>query len=178
MTLRRATLYIGGGSLLVAWFASAASVSLMRTPSRAFSEGQSISAPTDGVAEAVQAQTRRLRQRLATAPLPQQPLRNPFAFRPAPSATPSPMRVRAAATELEPLIPEEPRLELVGIAEKRTPEGPVRTAMIATESSDLLMSGIGGDVLGRYTIAVIDGDGVTLTEVATGRTRRLVLQIQ
>ena len=113
--------------------------------------------------------------------MPQQPLRNPFAFRPAPSATPSPTPVRAVATEpatVEPLIPEEPRLELVGIAEKRTPEGSVRTAMIATESSDLLMTGIGGDVLGRYTIAAIDGDGVTLTEVATGRTRRLVLQIQ
>ena len=87
MTLRRATLYIGGGSLLVAWFSSAASVSLRRTPPRAFSEGQSVAAPTDGVAEAVQAQSRRLRQRLATAPLPQQPLRNPFAFRPAPSAS-------------------------------------------------------------------------------------------
>ena len=179
MTFRRATLYIGGGSLLVAWFSSAASVSLMRTPRRAFSEGQSVSAPTDGVAEAVQAQTRRLRQRLATAPLPQQPLRNPFAFRPAPSATPAPVRVRAVATEpVEPLIAEDPRLELVGIAEKRTPDGPVRTAMIATESSDLLMAGIGGEVVGRYTVAVIDSDGVTLTEVATGRTRRLVLQIQ
>jgi hypothetical protein len=180
MTLRRATLYIGGGSLLVAWFSSAASVSLMRTPPRASGEGPSVSAPTDGVAEAVQAQTRRLRQRLAAAPLPQQPLRNPFTFRPAPVSTAPPVRVRAAAetAAIEPLIPEEPRLELVGIAEKRTPDGPVRTAMIATESSDLLMTGIGGEVLGRYTVAAIDGDGVTLTEVATGRTRRLVLQVQ
>ena len=179
MTLRRATLYIGGGSLLVAWFSSAASVSQMRTPPRAFSEGQSVAAPTDGVAEAVQAQSRRLRLRLATAPLPQQPLRNPFAFRPAPSA--SPARVRAAAAEpvaMEPVIPEEPRLELVGIAEQRTPAGAVRTAMIATESNELLMAPVGAAVLGRYTVAVIDGDGVTLTEVATGRTRRLVLQVQ
>ena len=179
MTLRRATLYIGGGSLLVAWFSSAASVSLMRTPPRAFSEGQSVAAPTDGVAEAVQAQSRRLRQRLATAPLPQQPLRNPFAFRPAPSASPSPVRVRAAEpAAMEPVIPEEPRLELVGIAEQRTPAGAVRTAMIATESNELLMAPVGAAVLGRYTIAVIDGEGVTLTEVATGRTRRLVLQVQ
>ena len=179
MTLRRATLYIGGGSLLVAWFSSAASVSQMRTPPRAFSEGQSVAAPTDGVAEAVQAQSRRLRLRLATAPLPQQPLRNPFAFRPAPSA--SPVRVRAAAAEpaaMEPVIPEEPRLELIGIAEQRTPAGAVRTAMIATESNELLMAPVGAAVLGRYTVAVIDGDGVTLTEVATGRTRRLVLQVQ
>jgi hypothetical protein len=179
MTLRRATLYIGGGSLLVAWFSSAASVSLMRTLPRSFREGQSISAPTDGVAEAIQAQTRRLRHRLAAAPLPQQPLRNPFMFRPAPSAAPEPMRLRAAGEPaiVEPLIPEEPRLELVGIAEQRTSDGPVRTAMIATETSDLLLAAIGTDVLGRYTVAIIDGDGVTLTEVATGRTRRLVLQV-
>jgi hypothetical protein len=181
MTLRRATLYIGGGSLLVAWFSSAASVSLMRTPPRAFSEGQSVSAPTDGLAEAVQAQTKRLRQRLATAPQPQQPLRNPFTFRPAVSAPPATTRTAALVTgpaTVESLIPEEPRLELVGIAENRTPEGPVRTAMIATESSELLMMEIGGQVLGRYTVAAIDGDGVTLTETATGRSRRLVLQIQ
>jgi hypothetical protein len=50
--------------------------------------------------------------------------------------------------------------------------------MIATETSDLLLAAIGTDVLGRYTVAIIDGDGVTLTEVATGRTRRLVLQVQ
>jgi hypothetical protein len=181
MTLRRATLYIGGGSLLVAWFSSAASLSLKRTPPRAFSEDQSVAAPTDGVAEAVQAQTRRLRQRLAAAPLPQQPLRNPFAFRPAPSATPQAVRVRAAVAEpatMEPAIPEELRLELVGIAEQRTPVGAVRTAMIATESNELVMAAVGAAVLGRYTVAAIDGDSVTLTEIATGRTRRLVLQIQ
>ena len=181
MTLRRATLYIGGGSLLVAWFSSAASLSLMRTPRRAFSEGQIVAAPTDGVAETVQAQAGRLRQRLAAAPLPQQPLRNPFAFRPAPSVTPAAVRVRAAvaapaATEAS--LPVEPRMELVGIAEHRTPDGAVRTAMIATESNDLVMAAVGAAVLGRYTVAAIDGDGVTLTETATGRTRRLVLQVQ
>ena len=117
MTLRRATLYIGGGSLLVAWFSSAASLS-MRTPPRVAADPQSVAAATDGLAEAVQAQTRRLRQRLSAAPLPQQPLRNPFAFRPAPVEMPSAARVREAAAPLaaELAIPAEPRLELVGIA--------------------------------------------------------------
>jgi hypothetical protein len=181
MTLRRATLYIGGGSLLVAWFSSAASLSLMRTPPRAFSEGQSVAAPTDGLAETVQAQAHRLRQRLAAAPLPQQPLRNPFTFRPEPAVIPAAARVRTAvaqAVAVEPSMPEEPRLELVGIAEQRTPDGAVRTAMIATDSNELVMAAVGAAVLGRYTVAIIDGDGVTLTETATGRTRRLVLQIQ
>ncbi len=79
---------------------------------------------------------------------------------------------------MEPATPEELRLELVGIAEQRTPDGAVRTAMIATESNELVMAAVGAAVLGRYTVAAIDGDGVTLTEIATGRTRRLVLQIQ
>jgi len=112
--------------------------------------------------------------------LPQQPLRNPFAFRPAPVEMPAAGRVRAAAepaaTELA--IPVEPRLELVGVAEQRTPAGPVRTAMIATEANELIMAVVGAAVGSRYTVAAIDGDGVSLTETATGRTRRLVLQIQ
>jgi hypothetical protein len=179
MTLRRATLYIGGGSLLVAWFSSAASLSI-RTPPRAVADPQSAAAATDGVAEAVQAQTRRLRQRIAAAPLPQQPLRNPFAFRPAPVEMPSAARVRAAAEPLatELATPAEPRLELAGIAEQRTPDGAVRTAMIATEANELIMATVGAAVAGRYTVTAIDGDGVSLTETATGRTRRLVLQVQ
>ena len=181
MTLRRATLYACGGSLLVAWFSSAASLSLMRTPPRAYSEGQSVSAPTDGVAEVVQAQAHRLRQRMAAAPVPQEPLRNPFAFRAVPEAAPVPARMRAPQPDgavLEPAPPPEPRLELAGIAEQRGENGPVRTAMIATEANQLIMAGVGSAVGGRYTVAAIDGDGVSLTDLATGRTRRLVLQIQ
>jgi hypothetical protein len=181
MTLRRATLYICGGSLLVAWFSSAASISLSRAPKYAFSESQSTSAPTDGVAEIIQTQAHRLKQRLATAPVPQQPLRNPCAFRPAPVDAPSPARIRPVAIDpaaVEPAPPPEPRLELVGIAEQRTADGVVRTAMIATETNQLVMAAVGTAVVGRYTVAAIDGDGVSLDDVTTGRTRRLVLQIQ
>jgi hypothetical protein len=122
-----------------------------------------------------------LKKRLAAAPIPQQPLRNPFAFRPVPMATPLPARIRAASAEpavVEPAPPPEPRLELVGIAEQRTEKGAVRTAMIATEMNDLVMAALGTAVLGRYTVAAIDGDGVSLVDATTGRTRRLVLQIQ
>ena len=179
MTLRRATLYIGGGSLLVAWFSSAASLSLARHPQRVSTLEQAVSAPTDGLAENVQAQARRLKQRLAAAPLPQQPVRNPFAFRPAPTA-PAVVRVRTAPDPIDtgPAPVPEPRLELVGIAEQRTEAGPVRTAMIATEANDLIMAAVGAPVLGRYKVAAIGGDGVELTDVTTGQTRRLVLQIQ
>jgi hypothetical protein len=181
MTLRRASLYVGGGSLLVAWFSSAASMSLMRTPPRAYSQEQSFSAPTDGVAEVVQAQATRLKHRLATAPVPQEPLRNPFAFRPEPVAAPAPAQIRPESVEpaaAEPVIPVEPRIELVGIAEQRTDKGTIRTAMMATDANELVMAAVGAAVLGRYTVAAIDSDGVSLTDVTTGRTRRLVLQVQ
>lgn len=181
MTLRRATLYVCGGSLLVAWFSSAASISLTRTPPHAFSEGQSITAPTDGVAEVIQAQSHRLKQRLAAAPVPQKPFRNPFAFRPAPVAASAPARIRPVSTDpavVAPVELPEPRLELVGIAEQRTEKGDVRTAMIATETNQLVMAAVGTAVAGRYTVAAIDGNAVSLTDATTGRTRRLVLQIQ
>lgn len=180
MTLRRATLYIGGGSLLVAWFSSAASLSLARHPQRVSPREQAVSAPTDGLAENVQAQARRLKQRLAAAPLPQQPVRNPFAFRPVPAAPPAVVRTRTAPDPIDagPAPVPEPRLELVGIAEQRTEAGPVRTAMIATEANDLIMAAVGAPVLGRYKVAAIGADGVELTDVTTGQTRRLVLQIQ
>src|SRR3954468_18467303 len=162
MTLRRATVYIGGGSLLVAWFSSAASLSLARRPQPSLADSHTVSAPTDGVAEAVQAQARRLKQRLASAPLPQQPLRNPFAFRPAAVVPAAAVRTRPAAPAPppEPLPPPEPRLELIGVAEQATPTGVTRTAMIATESNQLIMVAVGGTVLDRYTVAAIGADRI------------------
>ena len=176
MTLRRATLYIGGASLLVAWFSSAASLSLARNPRQPAQTAAEVASPTDGVAGNVQAQARRLKLRLAAAPLPQQPYRNPFAFRPRPSAPPPRVRQTAPAVEpIEAAIPD-PRLELVGVAERRTATGVARTAMITGEGNDLIMADLGGSVLGRYTVTAIDPDAVQLTDVATGRTRRLALQ--
>jgi hypothetical protein len=181
MTLRKATLYVGGGSLLVAWFSSAASVSLTRSPRRVPASQEAVASPIDGVAGNVQAQARRLKQRLAAAPLPQRPVRNPFAFRPAPlvPSTPAMMPVRRVAAEpAAALPPVEPRLELVGIAEQHVDQVLVRTAMIATESNDLIMAVVGGSVLGRYKVAAIAADGVELTDTTTGQARRLVLQPQ
>ena len=40
------------------------------------------------------------------------------------------------------------------------------------------MAAVGAAVLGRYTVTAIDGDSVTLTEIAHRPQRRLVLQVQ
>src|SRR5512139_3444863 len=128
MTSTRAVAYIGGASLLLAWLASASGVSRQpRSASPPSRPGDSAVLQT--IATDVQAQAARLRHRLATAPAPQGPVRNPFAFgsREMPS-----VRVRHAepivpiAVELPPPPIESPPT-LLGIAEQVTPGGRIRT---------------------------------------------------
>jgi hypothetical protein len=178
MTLRRATLYVAGGTLLVAWFSSAASVSLGRNSRRAprvVDDG----APPQSVALSVQTQARRLKERLATAPLPQEPVRNPFAFGPAPemrvapiSRAPVPVPTTAP---VEMIVPDVPLL-LVGLAEHRNGEVLVQSAVITSNGDDLIMAEVGTVVVGRYTVTSIGSDSVEMKDSSTGRVRRLVLQ--
>ena len=177
MTLRRAVVYIGGASLLVAWFSSAASLSLQRQrhePAQAPEPS-----PTEGLALDVQAQTRRLRERLASAPTPQEPLRNPFVFRRS-APPPAPPRRLVAATTGPVSVPEppEPALALIGIAEQRVNNATVRIAVITTAGDELLMVRLGDSVIQRYQVAGISANAVELVDVTTGRARRLVLQDQ
>jgi hypothetical protein len=180
MTLRRATLYVGGGTLLVAWFSSAASVSLGRNSRRA---PQVIDdrAPAQTLAVSVQTQARRLKARLAVAPLPQEPIRNPFAFRPAPEirvAPPPRAAVPVPTTApVEMAVPDVPLL-LVGLAEQRNGDVLVQSAVISSNGEDLIMAEVGSVVVGRYTVTSIGSDAVEMKDGSTGRIRRLVLQNQ
>ena len=178
MTLRRATLYIGGGTLFAAWFSSAASLSLGRGARPASPADRDTDPPAQALAVSVQTQARRLRQRLAAAPTPQQPLRNPFAFRSVPVVRSTP----AARPEVEPaaLAPApavlEPPLLLVGLAERQNGDKMVRSAVISSDGQDLIMAEVGAVVLGRYTVTSIGSDAVEMKDTATGGVRRLVLQ--
>ena len=178
MTLRRATLYVAGGTLLVAWFSSAASVSLGRYPRRV-PQVVDDGAPAQSLALSVQAQARRLKTRLAAAPLPQEPVRNPFAFRPAPEmrvAPPSRAPVPVPTTApVEMIAPDVPLL-LVGLAEHRNGEVLVQSAVITSNGDDLIMAEVGTVVVGRYTVTSIGSDAVEMKDASTGRVRRLVLQ--
>jgi hypothetical protein len=176
MTIRRAALYTGGASLLVAWLSSAASLSL-QTPPRQLPAPQSDDPSTELLAASVQAQTKRLKERLATAPVPQEPVRNPFAFRPVNPPPPlSTRRLQAAVDEPAPLIPADPMLALIGIGESSNTEGIVRTAMITTDRDELVVAAVGDAVLDRYKVAAIGPDAVELSDVATGTVRRLSLR--
>jgi hypothetical protein len=180
MTLRRATLYIGGGTLLVAWFSSAASLSLVRSPRRPQQAGEDTAMAAQGLAVSVQSQARRLKDRLAAAPLPQQPLRNPFAFRPAPVVRTAPAVMRAPVPTSGPaeIVASEPPLVLIGLAERRNGDTIVRSAVVSSDGQELILAEVGTVLLGRYKVTAIGSDAVELEDASTGRTRRLVLQNQ
>lgn len=178
MSFRRAALYVGGASLLAAWFSSAASLSPPQRTPAPVDESATATTGTEAMAETVREQARRLRERIAAAPLPEQPVRNPFAFRESPTRRePAPVRaVQAVADAQAPFVAPEPPLTLIGVAERQSPAGPTRTAMIATGGDELLMVGVGDSVLGRYTVTAIGPDAAQLSDVTTGATRSLALQ--
>jgi hypothetical protein len=175
MTVKRAAVYIGSATLLAAWFSSAASVSLQRDERNPPSPAAANPAPTDGLAAEVQTQARRLKEHMTASPLPQQPLRNPFAFAP---TAPERHAARTMQAAVEPLpvveMPAEPALSLIGFAEERRPQGFVRTAMLAGEGDHLFVVSVGDVVLSRYTVTFIGSEAIELSDSTTGQTRRLV----
>ena len=171
MSPARAAAYFGGGILLAGWLASAAGV-VLPSPVR-FPRRSAEAVQLDAVASNVQSQAARLRHRLAVAPVPQMPVRNPFAFveAPAPPAVAGPKRPDPVAPlVMEPSAPE-PDLILVGVAE----QGSTRTAMIAS-GDELLMTTEGQTVAGRYRVGKVSPDTIELIDLGTGATRRLSLK--
>jgi len=64
----------------------------------------------------------------------------------------------------------------VGVAEKKTDQGSVRTAMITADSDELFMLTEGETLGGRYRVKTIGEDAVELTDLVTGASRRLALR--
>jgi hypothetical protein len=178
MTVKRAAVYIGSATLLAAWLSSAASLPLQSGDRNPPPAAAPAAAPTDGLAAEVQAQARRLKERLTASPLPQQPVRNPFAF--APSAPPpSAVRPRQPLPDPLPAIvsaPAEPVLSLIGFAEERRSQGFVRTAMLAAEGDQLIVAAVGDVVLTRYTVTFVGSDAIELADSTSAAVRRIALQ--
>lgn len=177
MTAKRAAAYSGGGLLLLAWLASAAGLAV-RQPQPQHDAAPAAEAPsTTALADDVHAQTERLRTRLASAPSPRPSTRNPFTFA---SRTPAPRPAarddRPVATETEPLLPAEPAIELVGVAEDLQEGKTVRTGIIATLSGDTFLVKEGESIAGRYRVKTVSADAVVLSDVLTGAERRLTLR--
>jgi hypothetical protein len=176
MTPTRAAAYIGVASILAAWLSSAAGVA--RDAARPPDPAPLRPVERHQLADELRAQTTRLAERLAAAPAPRTPARNPFAFRPRPAAVAvtgvaGSRGAQGAAQALD--VPPMPRLQLIGVAETSTPDGPVRTAMIVADGETLLMLGVGESVGNRYRVAAVDPTSVALEDLESGATRRLVL---
>lgn len=176
MTVRRAVVYGGTCCLLAAWLASAASTT--RRPSVTDQDpAVTGTSATETLATEVQAHAARLRERLASAPRPQLPHRNPFVFDSRPSAPPRPLAIRAdPAPAPEPLPPPEPELSLIGIAEDPGPKGLVRTAIITGDAETVFVLAVGETLLDRYKVEAIGADAVELKDIATNARRRLALR--
>ncbi len=179
MTPTRATAYVGLASVFVAWLAGAAGLSVAADPPRV-PERRAVSDGSQQLADEVQAQAARLKDRLAAAPVPVTPFRNPFAFgerEVRPARSPAPHAVAAIADPAPaPQVLPEPPLQLIGIAERRTPAGPVRTAMITADSDELFMLAVGETLGARYRVEAIGPDAVELSDLVTAGTRRLSLK--
>ena len=177
MTAKKAAAYSGGGLLLLAWLASASGVGqhgpAVESPSPVETSG------TATLASEVQAQTERLRTRMSSAPAPQTSSRNPFAFAPreAPK-TALTRQVRERVDEVAAPIgaPDEPAIDLVGVAENQSPKGLERTAIISAFSGELFLVKEGELIAARYRVKAVGADAVELIDLVSGSTRRLALR--
>jgi hypothetical protein len=120
-------------------------------------------------AEDLNAQASKLREHLGKLPL-RASTRNPFRFSEAPQASPHPPSANAAAAPLAPVPASPPSLVLSGIAERKTPQGQTRTAIISLDAQLYLVTE-GESVAGRYRVVTVDSDAVVLRDEAGVMTR-------
>jgi hypothetical protein len=176
MSAKRAAGYCGGALLLLAWLSSAGGLT-RQTPDVPAPVTPVETNGTIELAAEVQAQTLRLKSRLASAPAPQEPFRNPFTF-----ATRAPRERRESPTRVEaeaparPGPPLEPAIELIGVAESESPKGVVRTAIISALSGELFLVKEGETIVARYRVGTILADAVELNDLLSGTVRRLALR--
>jgi hypothetical protein len=175
MTTRRAVSYGGLFCLLAAWLASAASTLQDQPPDNDQLRGVE-SPATDALVNEVQGQAARLRRRLASAPVPELPTRNPFLFDSRIVSTPRPAVRQPEPQPMAPLPPSEPALYLLGVAENQSPDGLKRTAILGDQADAVIMAAVGETVLDRYRVEAIGADAIELKDVATGAIRRLALR--
>ena len=101
--------------------------------------------------------------------------RNPFLFgSKRGSGPPQPSGATPAAVAPAAAPPVQPSLNLAGMAERQTPQGVRRTAIISGDGQLYLVTE-GEMVAGRYRVITVDSDAVTLRDEG-GTELRLVLR--
>ena len=64
----------------------------------------------------------------------------------------------------------------MGLAENRTKDGIVRTAIVSSLSGDLYLVKEGDSIVDRYKVKAVGADAVELTDLVSGAIRRLTLR--
>jgi hypothetical protein len=174
MQLRRSAAIVVGGGLTGAWLASAAGlISVDTTP-----QPRVVAVPTSGaetLADDVEAQSARLKERLSRAPSPKPTGRNPFRFE---SVRPEARRTAPALRVAElppPALPAPPPFRLEGIAERDVDGVRTRVAVLSS-FGELFFVTEGGAVAGNYRAKSVGVDTVELEELATGTVIRLAIR--
>ena len=177
MTAKRAAGYSGGALLMLAWLSSAGG--LMRQAADTPAPRRPAEAAGEvALADEVQAQAGRLKSRLAVAPAPQEPFRNPFAFaaHAVPERRAANVREAGETAPPDPGPPLEPAIELIGVAESESPKGVVRTAIISALDGELFLVKEGETIAARYRVGPVAAGAVELNDLLTGAVRRLALR--
>lgn len=169
---------VSGATVLAGWLASPSYSPTNTGASPAQTQAQPLRRATVAATD-IEEQAARLQSRMRVAREYTEPGRNPFRFAPrteAPHArTPAP---DSDASTLAPqpidLVPAAPQVTLSGIAEDRVESGVQRTAILSSPVGVLLVRE-GEEILGYYRVTRIESEGVELTAVGDGSTRRLTL---
>jgi hypothetical protein len=177
MTVKRAAIYGGLGTLVAAYLAAANSSPLQNTDAaRERSARATATSGTQTIVSEVQAQAARLRTRMQQAPVPDRNPRNPFAFA---EVAPKPRAaevVHATVADSPAVAPAPPPLTLMGMAEDETPQGVRRTAVISGAADAVYMVTEGETLIGRYRVAKIGADAIELDDLVTHGVRRLAMR--
>lgn len=125
----------------------------------------------------VEREAERLRLRVASAPAPRRSGRNPFKFVERRAPVPARfVRTAPAASESD-AVPAAPpvSLKLIGIAERATPDGAIRSAVLSGPA-DVFIVAVNDQVLGRFTVVAIAAEAIELADATTGQPVRLALR--
>ena len=167
----KSTALLAGATTLATWLAAP-------PPQATTSQSGAVgSAPSRGFATSeIESEAAKLSARLrAEVPLTL-PARNPFRFDTPRPARPNP--ASAPVSQASPAVPnpqpEWPAVRLTGLAEETLEGTPQRTAIFSSANGVLLVRE-GETILDQYRVTRIDGEGVDVTRLEDGSSRRLTL---
>ena len=181
LTPVRVGMLIGGGGLLAAWLAAAASAP-GAAPADEQVPAQSRVAAEDPLVTEMRLQADRLRTYLERVPPSPEPARNPFEFAtPDGPSAPAERAVRETAVDEPGPVPgavaapaSTPTLRLIGVAERRADGGAVRTAIFSGPTNTYLVEA-GDEIAGQFRVIAVAPESVELLRLDDQATFTLVL---